>query len=651
MRAVATGLFALLLGIATASAQAPVITPAGDPSVLDDSLYALAVDPADHPEEAHVLLLDDGVVRYEIDGTGSQTYRMIGQVLKPEAVETWAEHSFTWNPERERLRLNWARVVRPDGTVISAEPMHRQESDIPAPEGAPVFSARRRLRISLAGVEPGTLVDYSYTTELVDPVLEGDAFSSWFINPGSTIRRSRLILDLPADAGFRVHEIDVGFEPRIDRVDGRVVREWNASDLARIEPEPFTPDSTGLHQHIRYAGRLSWADIGRWYRDLAAGRYEPTPALRERLEALTGDAGSPEDALRRVHRWIAQDLRYVSLSLGLGGYQPRTPDTVLETLSGDCKDKATLFIAMARALGFEAYPVLTTAARVDTTLPSLRQFDHAIARVEGPDGPLYVDLTADLVPFGHLPGSLHGSTGLVVPEEGDPWLVTFPDPPATASRHRVRLTGALDTTGAFRGTYHEEGSGLMQYGLRQTFARTLTAQERQNTAQALASGLFQGGRGGEITAFDGRDLEAVPALSMDVEAPGATSRTPTGDHILPLPIASLGNERLLRYFEETEERRAPFDVGALSGDVEVVRELEIELPAGWTADLPGDASVSSRFGTYESTYEQDGTTLRIRRRFVGGRGIAPPSARSELVEWLAGVVADNHRYLSIHPAP
>lgn len=70
-----------------AAAQAPVITPAGDPSVNPDTIYRLAVNPADHPEEPSVLLLDDGVVRLERDGTGSRTYRYVGQVLTQEAVD------------------------------------------------------------------------------------------------------------------------------------------------------------------------------------------------------------------------------------------------------------------------------------------------------------------------------------------------------------------------------------------------------------------------------------------------------------------------------------------------------------------------------------------------------------------------------------
>ena len=50
------------------TAQAPRITPQGDPSVRADTIYTLAVNPADYPEENAAVLLDDGVVHLEADG-------------------------------------------------------------------------------------------------------------------------------------------------------------------------------------------------------------------------------------------------------------------------------------------------------------------------------------------------------------------------------------------------------------------------------------------------------------------------------------------------------------------------------------------------------------------------------------------------------
>ena len=60
------------------------------------------------------------------------------------------------------MTVNWIRVVKLDGTVISAEPTFRQESDVPAQTGDPVYSDRKVLRLSISGVAPGTIVATSY---------------------------------------------------------------------------------------------------------------------------------------------------------------------------------------------------------------------------------------------------------------------------------------------------------------------------------------------------------------------------------------------------------------------------------------------------------------------------------------------------------
>ena len=87
----ALSLTALLLA-APLSAQVPKITPAGDPTVLADTIYALGVALADAEDRDELILLDDGVVVVEHDGTGSTTYRTIAQVLTLQQHEDHQDH-------------------------------------------------------------------------------------------------------------------------------------------------------------------------------------------------------------------------------------------------------------------------------------------------------------------------------------------------------------------------------------------------------------------------------------------------------------------------------------------------------------------------------------------------------------------------------
>src|SRR5580765_3005160 len=135
-------------------AQAPRITPSGDPSVRNDTIYRLAVNPADYPDDDYIYLLDDGVLRFEADGRGSRTYRQVIQVLNQDGAEAWGEQSFSYSSGSEKLTVNWVRVLKPNGDVISAQPAHEQESLAPVAFDAPVYSDQKVRRLTLSGVAP-----------------------------------------------------------------------------------------------------------------------------------------------------------------------------------------------------------------------------------------------------------------------------------------------------------------------------------------------------------------------------------------------------------------------------------------------------------------------------------------------------------------
>lgn len=634
------------------SAQAPVVGPGGDPSVQDDTIYALAVDPADHPEESAVVLLDDGIVVQEADGTGSRTYRTVAQVLNRDGIETWAEQTFGYDGGRERFRLNWARVVALDGTVVSAEPIHQQVMDLPVPEQSPVYTDVKRVRVSLGGVEPGTIVDFSYTVETLDPVMPGEFFASWSITTGGTVRRSRYVLDVPDGYDLRLVQ-SPGTEPTsVERANGRVVRQWAAADLERIEPELFADVAEAdFMKRVMAGGPNRWGDIGAWYAALAKDRYTVGDDVWAAAQPVLEAADSPQGKLRALHRWIAQDFRYISISLGQGGYQPRLPAEVLETRSGDCKDKATLFVALARRLGFDAYPVLLNSTGVaEEELPSVQQFDHAIAAVRLAGGWTFLDLTAEIVPFGAVPPSYQGELGLVVFDDGSTEQVRFPEDTPADNLTETTITAEIHEDGSLTGWYDELNLGSLQYRLRGALAQEFSEKDLERVADAVAGGVIEGAVGDSLQVFDGRDFEAEPRLRVWVRATRAARRNGPSGYVLPVPLSTLGSPQLLAALErERETRRYPIDVGEVVGPFTSTTRIELTLPEGWTAELPDDLSADSRFGSYASSYAQEGRTVRLERTVSGLEGTAPREALRELIDWLDRVSRDDVGFIVLRP--
>lgn len=640
----------LLLALPVAlHAQSPRISRAGDPSVRADTIYRLAVDPKTVPNQDAYFLLDDGVVRVEADGRSVNTYRQIVQILTPAAKENYQEQSFSYDPATERLTINWMRVVRPDGTVISEKPTMEQESDVPASTSNPVYVDRKVKRLSLSGLEPGTIVDYSWTREELKPALPGDVYESWSVSSGLGVRRSRYIVDIPATLPIHLDERNLNFKRTDVTAGGRRIMTWATRDLPRLEGEAFAADSDGVQMSIHLATLPTWERLAAWYAKGATGRYALTPAVKEKVASLVAGARTRTDSIRAVHRWVAQDVRYVAISLGDGGYVPRTPDDVLRTGYGDCKDKATFFVAALRELGMEAYPVLlNSTGGVRRELPSISQLDHAIAAVKTPAGWQFTDLTAGLVPYGELPWGPQGEFGLVVRDDGKGEVVTLPMAPVAANRSVTRLTGTLDATGTFQGRYEATAEGTAQYSLRGSWENPVDSAARADAANAIARKLFEEASGDSLVGFDGKDLQAAPRMTLRIRDAKAASQQ-GGMLFLHLPIGSMGGAATAATELVKKPRRYPIDAARVLGNGEDVTEIRVTLPSGWIARVPKSVTATSAFGTYESSYAQEGRDLVVRRRSLATRGVFPPERIAELADWFRAMSKDDVKFIILEP--
>ncbi len=639
----------LALGLAalprSGRGQAPHITPKGDPTVLGDTLYALASQTGWwHPDEPYVYLLADGVVRLDADGRGTRTYRRIAYILKPEGVTSLAELSFEYAPAHERLTINWIRVLRTDGTVISDHPRVCQESEVAAAIRVPVYVERKVQRCSLSQVAPGTIVDYSRTLEELDPPRPGDFMLSWRITPGPSTRRSRYVVDLPATMQPAIVETNLPQPGQALRIGDRLVRTWTASDLLHFEMEPLAADSNGVIGEVTITSGSTWPSLGTWFAGQAAGRDSLTPPLHAYLDSLVSQETTQLDSLRALHRFATWDVRYVAVALGKGGYQPREPADVFATRTGDCKDKALLFVAMARALGFTAYPVLLSAhEKTDARLASIEQFDHAIAMVLVDGTPVFTDLTADFVPFGELPGNDEGQFAVVVRGLTDADTVRLPHN-AQENQIRRQLNGTLTPEGRIDASYLEEAFGTTAAEAYIAMGRSTgyrsDSEQHKSLGLSIAARYFPGAKPVQMHMFE-RPRSAAFVIGLQLRDWIAGKRLDSHVVLLTLPfspakvMSDLANE-----LEARGPRRFTLDAEALLRTTSHSYSMRLTLPEGWKARLPAPVEVRGVWGTYTMDCRQDERDLVLHIELSAGHGIQPPEALVSLIEWLRAVARD-----------
>ncbi len=629
-------------------------------SLASDSVVRLAIDPARNQGRPVAALLDESVVRVEADGRWTQRARQVIQVLDAAAAPQVAERALSYSRDHQTLRVEWVRVLRPDGTVVSDKPAQDQEGDLSAALNNPIYSDQRVRRISLAGVTAGTIVDMAYTLEERAPRRAGDFFAQWALNGPVPIRRSRFTLDVPVTLEPRLVERNVVARREETVVGARRSMVWHAEDQPPVPNEPFAADSNDVQQLVMLSGPASWNDLARWYDSLARPRYALSPAVQRAADSVLKARGARTrlDTLRAWHRWVAQDVRYLSVALGIGSYQPRSADEVLSAGAGDCKDKATLFIALLRRAGFDARPVLLNqSGRVVAGVPSISQFNHAIVAVREGASWTYTDLTAEYVRYGDLPALYQGGRGLRVASSGEGELVTFPATSAATSKSTLALTYRLDVDGTAIGSGQERAAGPAEPGIRQLLASALDDTKRATLARQIAQTAIGTDGGTEarvdsLVTFDGRDLTVAPDVRYALRVTNA-SHLVGSTRVLSIPAAMRGPARqfrnAVRELEAAGPRKLPIDAARIIPSMMTELEWRVTLPDGWTVELPAPVDTRSFFGRYESAWSLRGKELVLTRRLSGERGVVGPERMIEVLVWLRTVGADDQEFLTMKP--
>ena len=614
-----------------------------------DSLYKLAVDPKAHPDLSFVWLLDEGVWKIEADGSTKRTVRQVVQILKPQGAEPYREQRYSWNPETQKLTINWMRVVKPNGEVVSEHPEQIQDSDVPAEMGVPMYTATKVRRMSLSGLEPGTILDFSITTETKAPMMRGDFYVPWRITTPTYVARSNLVVDVPASMKPRIIEKNLDFKRVETSANGRKIYAWRKSNVDRFRGEALAPDSLSQGMTISVSPPINWAAIGKWYVPIARDAYAITPSVEEKMQTVLANAKSLDDSIRALHKWVAQDIRYVAIELGRGGYVPRSAETVVRTGFGDCKDKAMLFLAALKKIGVTGYPVLLNidgAERRET--PSLGQFNHMIAAVKLGNRYEFADLTAGNYPLGKLPLPEQGSLAVLVKDD-DGEQITLPESPAASID--TRIAGKLGEDGNFSGRFEQVRYGYLEGTLRTAFQIPLDSMRQRFVGNSLASIYFERPETDSLIGFDGKDLAAEARVTTKITRARMVTRV--GDiNLLTNPMrpmsAYLGTAEAL---ESGKDRKLPFDLSKLISPYTTRTVVTIKLPPGWTATLPKSEVLDGPVARYEVKYSQTGDELRIERTLTGMKGTLPASRSMEVVQFLRRIGSDEAKLIAIKGAP
>ena len=389
---------------------------------------------------ADVLFVDDEeTVVFDSEGRAVHSRYFLYKVLTQRGADDWGDIASSWEPWHEDRPTMRVRVITADGSVHTLDAS--TITDAPARESSEnVFSDRRVLRAPLPAVAPGSLVEEELGSSERAPFFGAGTVERFHLGSSVAVQHSRLVLDAPATLPLRYSVLMLpDLKPQRSEADGRVriVFDYGLMDpVDRAEAD--LPSDVPAYPSITFSTGVSWQQIADEYGKIVDKQIAAAD-LKALVSKITTGKSSREEKARAILQYLGREVRYTGVEFGEAALVPHSPSETITRKYGDCKDKASLLVAMLRVANIPAYIALLNAgSREDIIpdLPGIGMFDHAIVYVPGnvPGNPdLWIDATDEYARLGEIPDGDQGRLALVVRPDSNSLLHT----PTTSSADNV----------------------------------------------------------------------------------------------------------------------------------------------------------------------------------------------------------------------
>jgi len=622
----ATLTLAISLGIATPGAAAQ--TPQSWPPITPEELAL---------KESFLSLGEPAVIlNYEVqtDNTKSteSTYFRI-KILRDEGKK-YADVEIPYFENLTQVEEIRARVTSPggkseefNGTIYDKEIVRMKKFR---------WSAKA---FTLPNVEVGSIIEYSYRVHDHDKV--PDVFrnpSKYFIDgayayPAAewTIQRTLSVQHghfvLHPVSGSRIvnfsHVLPSG-AVKVDLPDGGV--DLQVNNIPAFQVEEYAPPEESLKVRIDlfYAVGMMW-DPRYYWSSVARSESKqfeefigkPKTAKKE-AERIFSPGDSEESKLRKIYARVQQiralsyepektkkELKQQSLK------ENKNVEDVLNHGYAYANEINLVFIALARAAGFQAYPLRVTARdrnffaqeRLDA-----HQLNSLVVRVNLGSTSKYFDPATRYCPYGLLPWEETHAGGILVDGfEGQIGSTPSPESKDAVTRRLAELK--LDAEGNL------EGNVTVTYEGQEALTRRLKAidedeaQRRKNLEETLQKSLPQGATVKLLSSDAWTNPEVPLKVQFQIQVPNYANKA--GQRLV-LPLAVFHANIINPFAPASRIHAVYFDYPA-----EVYDDVRIDFPAGVeTESLPMNQKIEAGTAHYELVFAKETNALQIKRQFI-----------------------------------
>lgn len=480
---------------------------------------------------------------------------------------------------------------------------------------------------------------YEYTTKnmMFYPAWEAIADNA----EGTSVEQASFIVSIPKTIKLRYKEQHMPAQSLQISEGNANIYTWKVSQLRAIKRTDYSPSLQEQMPMVftgpsdfevdNYTGKLNtWSDVGQFYGMLNKSRDQLPSAVVQKIKTLVQNESNELGKIRKVYEYLQANTRYVSIQLGIGGWQSMKAEEVAEKGYGDCKALTNFTIAALKQIGIKAYPALVKAGDdvpdIRTDFPSF-QFNHVIACVPTTNDTLWLECTSQHNPFGYL-GSFTDARHVVLVTDNGGILIKTPTYTHTNNQQvrkgTILLSENAEATVDLSTTY----SGLQQETLAAVVNSMSVDEQKKWLNQSMSLASF------EVKHFSFEEQKnKIPVVVEKLQIFLRNTFTKSGTRIFLTP--NLFN-KLVNIPLADPARKLDFEIPLNYVDTD---SLTFQLPKGYQSEyLPEPVLIQSKFGSYQSSVFLQEGKLVYWRQVTMNKGRFLPQSFNEWVDFRKKIV-------------
>lgn len=569
-------------------------------------------------------IVREDVVDFEVIdlGKGRETVKMAITIMNNKA-DHFAEVRIGYKTGMIKITSLEGRVYDKSGRLVE-QLKNKDIDDYSSYSGYTSYSDARVKYFDLRYPDYPYTVEYEYTKEY-DGLL---VFPSWVPCPTFNVASQKSSFKITAPDGYNVRYIELNMEPSAKEklLDGKKIVSWKFGAFEAMVREPRMPSFRKISPTILaapsefetggYQGNMEdWKSFGMWFKKLNNGRDNLPAEFAAEVSELVADQPSRTEKIRTIYEYLQANTRYVSIQLGIGGWQTFPATDVVSNGYGDCKALTNFTKSMLKAVGIESYNALVNsgsgAPAMIKEFPS-NQFDHVILCVPNYQDTIWLECTSQDNPFGYL-GSFTGDRHvLVINEDGGTVAMTKNYDQKDNRQHQTvnvvlaeNGSAEINATTVCTGRQYDRFDQLLDIG---------ESEQKKWLYKNLDLPSF------DLVEFKFASQESfIPELSADIEVYISRFASVSGRRLFFQP-----NVYNKSYSISIPQKERKYDF-VLTYPYEDIDTVKFSIPEGYHMEyLPEKKLIESPFGQYESqVISEEGTVWYIRKQSMVKGTFAP----------------------------